>query len=74
MRRLNAQDRKMVWLLIRQIFADHTKIPDCKPLKGKKGYYRARFGNYRIIFRIEKERNPQLIDVRRRNEKTYKNL
>ena len=73
-RKLHKRDREAFWRVARQILSDHTKVPDCKPIKGKKGYYRARFGNYRIIFRVGKGRNPQLLDLKRRNERTYKEL
>lgn len=72
--KLSLREQKTFWMLARQIFEDFTKVPDYRPLKGKKGYYRVRFGNHRIIFRIEKGKNPQLIDLRKRDENTYKHL
>lgn len=47
---------------------------DIKALKGHKGLYRVRVGNYRIIFRHEANGEPNILAIQRRNERTYKDL
>lgn len=45
---------------------------DIKALKGSKGVYRVRAGNYRVIFRLHSGKEPEIIVISKRDEKTYK--
>jgi len=45
---------------------------DIKPLKGNKGVYRARVGNYRVIFR--RDVDFELIAVVKRDDQTYRDF
>lgn len=46
---------------------------DIKPIKGKKGYFRARVGRVRIIYRLTASGN-EIVHVTNRNEKTYRDF
>lgn len=72
LRQMSPKMRKAVELVMLQILTDYKKVPQVKKLKGKKNLYRARIGVYRIIFQINKK--PEILDIRKRSEATYKNL
>jgi len=59
---------------ITQITALQLDGLDVKTLKGQLDMFRARVGNYRIIFSIEQNKTTRIISVGRRSEDTYKNL
>jgi len=59
---------------ITQITALQLDGLDVKTLKGQLDMFRARVGNYRIIFSIEQNKTTRIISVGRRIEDTYKNL
>jgi mRNA interferase RelE/StbE len=47
---------------------------DVKSLKGQTGIFRVRIGSFRIIFNIDHNKNPNILSISRRNEKTYKDM
>ena len=72
---LSAKEHEAMILLMHQIKSDFRKIPGLKPLKGMKGWYRVRLGQYRIIFVIDsKTKEVEFKRISRRNENTYRHL
>jgi len=52
---------------------DYIKNLDVKKLSGYKDIYSVRINNIRIIFLADDE-NTEVLEISRRNEKTYKNF
>lgn len=72
-RRLRKKEQEAIFLVMVQLKEDFRKVPNLKPLTGKKDRYRVRVGKYRIIFTVETGQ----IEIRRitkRDEYTYKNF
>lgn len=57
-----------------QIIAGDLSGLDIKALKGHKGLFRVRMGNYWIVFSMQNGQKPRLVAIAKRNEKTYKDL
>lgn len=69
--------RKQLDLLepvVKQILLNELENLDVKALKRHKGFFRVRIGSYRIIFTISTDKKSRIVSIRKRNEKTYKNL
>lgn len=74
LKKIPKKDFETYSALIEQIIDDYTKVPDLKKLSGSKDLYRARFGNYRIIFRVKSGQFHEIVRLSKRDEKTYKKL
>ena len=72
--KLSKKDLLRIQKTIAQITALQLDGLDIKTLKGQSDIFRARVGNYRIIFSIEQNKTTRIISVGRRSEDTYKNL
>lgn len=66
-RQLSDENRKRLALVLNTIEATKrlTDLPNCKEMQGKKnkGYYRIRFGEYRLGFKVIDSNTLSLIDV-----------
>lgn len=72
---LSPKEHEAMILLMQQIQTDFRKIPGLKALKGMKGWYRVRFGQYRIIFLVDSQtKEIEIKRISRRNENTYRHL
>jgi len=75
LRSLSAKEGEAMIFLMQQIKLDYRKVPGIQPLTGMKGWFRARMGNYRIIFTVDPKTKKVAIErIGRRNEKTYGGL
>ena len=72
--KLSKKDLQRIQKAVAQITALQFEGLDIKTLKGQSELFRARVGNYRIIFSIEQNKTSRIISIGRRNEKTYKGL
>ena len=72
--KLSKKDLLRIQKTIAQITALQLDGLDIKTLKGQSDMFRARVGNYRIIFSIEQNKTTRIISVGRRSADTYKNL
>lgn len=63
----------MIIVIIELIERNQLENLNIKKLTGFKNLYRARVGNFRIIYKIDAGQN-KVILVDERNDKTYKNL
>ena len=76
-RQLSAEARQRLANVIIEIEAAQTiaNLLNCKEMQGKvnKGYYRIRFGDYRLGFTVDAQNTVLLIDVGSRGDfyKTY---
>ena len=73
LRLLSPKERQAMLLLMQALGRNYRSVPGVKPLHGMKGWFRARMGQYRIIFVV----NGNTVEIRRisrRNEGTYKKL
>jgi len=59
--------------VLEQILNGNYDGLDIKMLKGQKDIFRVRVGNYRIIFKIV-DKQPRVLAIAQRNEKTYRDL
>jgi len=71
--RIPAKQRRAILAATKQIRAGNLENLDIKKLKGSENLFRARVGSYRIILQTQPRKNPIVIDISKRNEKTYKN-
>jgi mRNA-degrading endonuclease RelE of RelBE toxin-antitoxin system len=54
---------------------DDPRPPGCEPVVGYRDILRVKFRNIRVIYGVSEEsRSVFILDVRRRNENTYKNI
>lgn len=67
------KDRAMLIAIINDILSGKMSRYDTKKLAGNEDIFRIRKGGFRIIYKI-KESDVVIIDVTRRNEKTYKDF
>ena len=76
-RQLSSETRKKLANVIIEIEAAETisDLTNCKEMQGKanKGYFRVRFGDYRLGFTVDDENTIFLVDVGSRGDfyKTY---
>ncbi|MDP2668633.1 MAG: hypothetical protein Q8P07_02250 [bacterium] len=69
--KLSSKEREWVRAILEQIGQKQTDNLDIKKLKGREDVFRARKGDIRIMYRIEKEKIFLLV-IERRNDNTYK--
>lgn len=72
--KLPPKQLRLLTPVLEQIIAGKLEGLDVKTLRGHKGMYRVRVGNYRIIFTVSDGKEPAIISIARRNELTYKDL
>lgn len=72
LRRLNPKDKKLVLAGINAIFAGQTAGLDIAKIDDNK--FRLRKGNYRILFRCLPNGEPEIYAIRKRDEKTYRDI
>lgn len=73
LRRLSKSDRLALANALELLSNGKTKKLNIKKLKGYADIYRIRIGQSRVIFQ-QTDQGVQIIDIARRNEKTYKNF
>lgn len=71
--RLQPQEQKEVIDILEKILSGTLIGLNIKKLKGYKDIYRVRTGSIRIIFRRQTTET-KIIEISRRNEKTYRDL
>ena len=74
MAKLPAKDLALVGDLLARIMANDLQGLNITKLKGSNEVYRARKGNYRIIYSLDKAGNLKILSIARRNESTYKDF
>jgi len=72
LKRLEPKEFAAVETILHKILSRNTTSLDIKKLAGYRDVYRIRTGNIRIIF-LDTGTNPEILEISRRNEKTYKN-
>jgi len=73
LRRLSKKEKEAIAEILTQLQAGSFKNLDIKKLKGRKDIFRARYGNWRIIYRYVEE-EIFILAIERRSDKTYKSL
>ncbi len=74
LRSLSANDRENIECMRQKLIKGDLENLDIKPLSKHPNLGRVRVGNFRFIFSGIKTGTIKLLQIRRRNEKTYKNL
>jgi mRNA-degrading endonuclease RelE of RelBE toxin-antitoxin system len=72
--KLSKKDLERIQKAIEQIVLLQFEGLDIKTLKGRNDTFRVRTGNYRIIFGFNQNKQPYILSISRRNEKTYKDF
>ena len=72
LRKFTTKERAEIEGLVERIRDRNFSGLDCKKLKGFRNLFRVRKGYIRIIFEIEKTKEPAIISIERRREDTYK--
>ncbi len=71
--RISEHDRRELQAIIFLIMKNDFALLSVKKVSGHQNVFRVRSGRYRVIFKNE-ELMPRLLDIRLRNENTYKNI
>jgi mRNA-degrading endonuclease RelE of RelBE toxin-antitoxin system len=72
--KLPPKQLKIIRTAIAQILSANFNGLDIKVIKGKKDIFRVRVGNYRILFKVSPDKDPMILSISRRNEKTYRDF
>lgn len=72
--RLTAKERGRISHLLRMIQERNFVGVDIKKLTGQQAVFRVRSGQYRIIFRLTKDREVFILAVEKRSDHTYGKL
>lgn len=72
--RLSQKQLRQLSAVIELILNNDLEGLDIKSLKGHKSVFRVRVGDYRIIFKVQKNQAPNIVLISKRSEKTYKDL
>ncbi len=72
--KLNQKERNAVKYVLEKIKKGEVANLNIKKLKGGSDYFRARKGETRIIYRIDKDGEIILLSIERKNDNTYKFL
>ena len=73
LRKISAKERAVLLAFLEQLLAKKHGGLDVKKLKGS-DFYRARKGNFRIIFHYDEENNIVVDSVRLRDDNTYRDI
>lgn len=73
LKKLDSKERDRLKNILSLLFSGATYKLDIKKLKDRDDVYRVRAGNLRIIFKKEND-DLQVLDVGRRNERTYRDF
>ncbi|MFH1423400.1 MAG: type II toxin-antitoxin system RelE/ParE family toxin [Candidatus Nealsonbacteria bacterium] len=71
LKRLTPKEREIIKGILVKIKNQQFNNLDLKKLKGRNDIFRARKGNVRIIYRIDKTGNIFVLSIERRNDTTY---
>lgn len=71
LQKLDPKTRARVEQALRQLASGELEGLDIKKIRGSDDIFRARVGNHRIIFR-QAGKKTRLLDIAKRDEKTYK--
>lgn len=71
LKKLTKIEFQTVMTAVGQILKNEVSTLDIKKLSGHKDIFRARLGNIRIIFLKSKD-DIEILEIMRRNEKTYR--
>ncbi|MFH1401549.1 MAG: type II toxin-antitoxin system RelE/ParE family toxin [Parcubacteria group bacterium] len=71
LKRLTPKERKIIKGILVKIKNQQFNNLDLKKLKGREDIFRARKGNMRIIYRIDKTGNIFILSIERRSDTTY---
>ena len=74
LKKLSPKEQEMFLLLMLQLQADYTKVPQLKAISGQKKMFRIRVGKYRIIFKVKQAKKVEIIRITKRDDRTYKGL
>ncbi len=72
LKRLNKKERNLVRVILTKIKEKDFKGLDIKRLKKKNNIFRARKGNIRIIYQINRDKIIKVLSIEKRSEATYK--
>lgn len=71
LQKFSNKDRNQVKQILERLSADNFSNFDIKKLKGKENIFRVRKGDFRIIYRVEKQKI-FILAIERRRENTYR--
>ena len=70
--KLSPKELQLIRALTAQLIANDFKGLDIAQLKGDSKLYRARKGNFRVVFYVSKIGEIKIVNISRRDERTYK--
>lgn len=66
------KQRKAILAAAKQVQAGKLDNLDIKKLKGSSDLFRVRVGNYRLIILIQADRKSVVVDIAKRDDRTYR--
>lgn len=70
--RIPDRHRRKILTTSKQIRTGKLEGLNLKKLRGSKDLFRVRVGKYRVIIQVRSGNNPVIIDVSKRDDRTYK--
>ncbi len=70
--KLTAKDKKLVAETVEKIIKHSFEDLNVEKLKGTTNAFRVRKGDFRIVYYLKDNKEPMIISIERRSEKTYK--
>lgn len=74
LQKLNSKEKDIIKAVLKKLIAGDFGGLDIKKLKSQNGIYRARKGDLRVLYMINKIGKVVILDICRRNDNTYKFL
>ncbi len=74
LRKLSKKDFKLVMSTLHLLVKSETEGLDILKLSGKDSLFRVKKGNFRIRFKYKPDGSIDVKDIKRRSEKTYKDV
>lgn len=71
LRRLSVKERVHLKEILQRILVGNFLYMNIMKLKGHHEIYRVRTGDLRVIYRVDKEGNTNILSVERRSDTTY---
>lgn len=74
LQKLSVKEKEAIKIILNKLIAGDFGGLDIKKLKSQNGIYRARKGDLRVLYMINKIGKVVILDICRRNDNTYKFL
>jgi mRNA-degrading endonuclease RelE of RelBE toxin-antitoxin system len=74
LQKLSKKELERVLIVLQKLQLGQVDSLQVKSLKGRDEVYRARVGRFRVVYSVSKEGTLNVLAVRKRDEKTYRDI